>query len=127
MLRSLFSGVSGVTAQQAYLDVIANNIANINTIGFKGGRITFSDTLNQTLSDARGSQGNFGGVNPKQIGLGVRVASIDTNFNQGTLEATGMTTDLAINGNGFFIVSAGHINMFTCAGAFQVDNYGYLL
>ncbi len=127
MLRSLFSGVSGVTTQQAYMDVIANNIANVNTTGYKSGRITFADTFSQTLSDARGSSGNFGGVNPVQIGLGTRISSIDTNFNSGALEATGMSTDLAINGDGFFIVGDGSSRYFTRAGAFQIDSNGMII
>ncbi len=127
MLRSLFSGVSGVTSQQAYMDVIANNIANVNTTGFKSGRITFADTFSQTLSDARGSSGNFGGVNPVQIGLGTRISSIDTNFAAGTLESTGISTDLAINGDGFFIVGDGSSRYYTRAGAFQVDSNGMII
>ncbi len=127
MLRSLFSGVSGVTTQQAYMDVIANNIANVNTTGYKSGRITFADTFSQTLSDARGSSGNFGGVNPVQIGLGTRISSIDTNFTAGSLESTGITTDLAVNGDGFFIVGDGNTRYFTRAGAFQVDSNGMII
>ncbi len=127
MLRSLFSGVSGVKTQTAFMDVLSNNIANINTTGFKSGRITFSDTLSDTLSGARGSVGNFGGVNPSQIGLGAKISSIDTNFKQGNMEATGINTDLAIVGNGFFVVNDGKQNLFTRAGAFQIDNDGNLM
>ncbi len=127
MLRSLYAGISGITGQQAFMDVISNNIANVNTTGYKAGRITFADTLSETIADARGSLGNFGGVNPIQIGLGTKINSIDTNFKQGSMEATGMTTDLAINGNDFFIVSDGSNRYFTRSGAFQVDNNGYLL
>ena len=127
MLRSLFSGVTGVTNQQAFMDVIANNISNVNTVGYKSGRITFTDTLQDTLSDARGSLGNFGGVNPVQIGMGSRISSVDTNFKAGALDMTGMSTDLALNGDGFFIVSDGTQNSFTRAGAFQIDSSGRII
>jgi len=127
MLRSLFSGVSGLKNQQAYMDVIANNISNVNTVGYKSGRITFTDTLSDTLSDARGSLGNFGGVNPIQIGLGSRISSIDTDFTGGDLESTGLSTDLGLSGDGFFVVSDGSKNYYTRAGAFEIDSSGKII
>jgi flagellar hook protein FlgE len=127
MLRSLFTGVSGVIAQQQYMDVIANNISNANTTGYKSNRITFADTFAATLSGASGSTGTYGGTNPMQIGLGVRTSGIQTNFTQGTLNSTGIDTDLGINGDGFFIVNDGAKNYYTRAGDFQVNADGELL
>ena len=127
MLSALFSGVSGLQNHQTELNVIGNNIANVNTVGFKGGRTTFAETLVQSLSGAQGPNGNYGGRNPMEIGLGMRIASIDQLFNQGNLEATGNTTDLAIQGDGFFILSDGEQNYYSRAGAFQMDANGYLI
>jgi flagellar hook protein FlgE len=109
------------------MDVIGNNIANINTTGFKTGRVTFQDTLNQTMASASGSSGSLGGTNPKQVGLGVGVASIDTIFTDGNVQATSANTDLCISKAGFFIVSDGSNQSYTRNGAFQFDangNYG---
>ncbi len=127
MLNSLYAAVSGIKNGQAHLDVIANNIANASTIGFKRGRISFADTLSQTISQARGAIGSAGGRNPVQIGSGARVAGVDTNFKSGILEPTGMITDVAINGKGFFVVSANNQTRYTRAGAFQVDANGNLM
>ncbi len=122
MLKSLYSGVSGMTANMTELDVIGNNIANSNTIGFKSGRVTFNEMLTQTIRSAsRPVSGGLGGTNPQQVGLGTRVGSIDTNFNQGNFQSTGMKTDLAIQGNGFFILSDGTSNSYTRAGVFGLD------
>jgi flagellar hook protein FlgE len=109
------------------MDVIGNNIANINTTGFKAGRVNFQDTLNQTMSSAAGSSGSLGGTNPKQVGLGAGVASIDTIFTDGNVQATSANTDLCISKAGFFIVSDGTNSSYTRNGAFQFDangNYG---
>ncbi|HPK41539.1 MAG TPA: flagellar hook-basal body complex protein, partial [Candidatus Cloacimonadota bacterium] len=92
MLRSLYSGITGVKNQQAQMDVISNNIANVNTTGFKSNRITFADALSETVSGARGTAGNFGGANPVQIGRGSVVSSVDTNYKQGSLDSTGQVT-----------------------------------
>ena len=127
MLSALFTGVSGLLNHQVQLDVIGNNIANVNTIGFKGGRATFAETLVQSLRGARAPQGNNGGMNPMEIGLGMRLASIDQMFTQGNLEATGNVNDLAIQGDGFFILSDGEQNYYTRAGAFQMDANGNLM
>ena len=107
MMRSLFSGVSGLKNHQTRMDVIGNNIANVNTTGFKGSRVTFQDILSQNIAGAASAQGNKGGTNPKQIGLGMGMASIDTNFGDGSLQSTGKNTDLALSGNGFFILGDG--------------------
>jgi len=127
MLRSLYSGMTGVKNQQAQLDVISNNIANVNTIGYKSARMTFADAISDTLTTARGTAGNFGGNNPIQIGRGSIIASVDNNFKQGSVDATGITEDIALNGKGFFIVNDGHTNYYTRAGAFQIMDDGTLL
>ena len=105
MLRSLFSGVSGMKSQQTKMDVIGNNVANVSTTAFKSGRATFEDALSQTQQSASSPTKNLGGINPKSVGLGVGISAIDTNMGQGYLQPTGGKTDLAIEGNGMFIVS----------------------
>jgi len=127
MLRSLYSGMTGVKNQQAQLDVISNNIANVNTNGYKSARMTFADAISDTITTARGNAGNFGGNNPVQIGRGSIISSVDNNFKQGSVDATGITTDIALNGKGFFIVNDGHTNYYTRAGAFQIMDDGTLL
>jgi len=128
MFKSLYSGVSGLTANLTNLDVIGNNIANSNTVGFKSGRVTFTEMLTQTIRSAsRPVSGGLGGTNPQQIGLGTRVGSIDTNFNQGNFQSTGKKTDLAIQGPGFFILSDGSTNVFTRAGIFGLDSENTLV
>lgn len=127
MLRSLYSGISGVKNQQAQLDVISNNIANVNTTGFKSNRITFADALSETISGARGTAGNFGGANPIQLGRGAVISSVDTNFKQGSLDSTSTVTDLALNGKGFFVVTDGSRNYYSRAGAFQIQEDGSLM
>ncbi len=127
MMRSLYSGVSGLQNHQIRMDVIGNNIANINTIGYKKGRVNFQDMLSQTMSGAARPTTDLGGVNPKQVGLGMTVASIDTIHTQGSMQTTGVMTDLAIQGNGFFVMSAGAKNFYTRAGAFGLDENGTLI
>ncbi len=127
MMRSLFSGVSGLKNHQTRMDVIGNNISNVNTHGFKSSRVTFQDMLSQTIAGAAKPEENRGGVNPKQVGLGMTVASIDKIFTQGSLETTGNQTDLAISGDGFFIVAEGDKNMYTRAGTFALDRDGVLV
>ncbi|MCX7885541.1 MAG: flagellar hook-basal body complex protein [Caloramator sp.] len=127
MLRSLFSGVSGMKSQQTKLDVIGNNIANVNTPGFKGARVTFKDMLSQTLQGASAPAGGRGGTNPKQAGLGVSVAAVDTNMNQGAFQPTGYSTDFAIEGNGFFVISDGVETKYTRDGSFSIDKDGFLV
>ena len=130
MMRCMFSGVSSLRAHQEKMDVIGNNIANVNTVGFKSGRVTFSDVFSQTMSGASAPDSSTGraGTNPRQIGLGVGVQAIDTIMTRGGTESTGNQTDLAINGNGFFIVRSGHTGsyLFTRAGNFIVDKTGNL-
>lgn len=126
-LRSLFSGVSGLRSHQLMMDVLGNNIANVNTVGFKGGRITFGDLFSQTLRGAtQPVDGLNGGVNPQQVGLGAGVNTLDTIFNQGSIENTNVSTDLAIAGTGFFIVNLGGQNFYSRVGTFEFDANGTL-
>ena len=121
MLRSLFSGISGLRAHQTMLDVTGNNIANVNTTGFKASQVQFQDTLSQVLTNAGAAQNGVGGTNPAQVGLGVRVAGITTNFQQGAAQLTNRSTDMMISGDGFFVVRKGNEQMYTRAGAFDFD------
>jgi flagellar hook protein FlgE len=127
MLRSLYSGISGLSNHEAKMDVIGNNIANIGTHGFKRGRMTFVDALAQTESFGRGQTEFSAGKNPVQIGVGMKVGSVDSDFSQGYLENTNQSTDLAIEGDGFFVASNGENNFYTRAGAFQLSPDGFLL
>lgn len=124
MMRSLFSGVSGLKAHQTGMDVIGNNIANVNTTGFKSSRTTFADTLSQTLTGASAPGDTVGGTNPKQIGLGTGVASIDLLFTDGSVQSTGKNTDLCLSGNGLFVVKNGNQTYYTRDGAFEFDSAG---
>ena len=128
MMRSMFAGVSGTRAHQVRMDVIGNNIANVNTVGYKYGRATFQDMLSQTVRGSMAPTDNRGGVDPMQVGLGVMLRSIDIVFTPGNLESTGKTTDMAIQGNGFFVVrdSSGGL-LFTRDGAFKIDAKGNLV
>ena len=121
MLRSLYSGISGLRAHQTMLDVTGNNIANVNTAGFKASSTQFQDTLSQLQQGATGPQAETGGSNPAQIGLGVRVTGVTTNFSQGSSQSTGRATDMMISGDGFFVTSKGGQQLFTRAGAFSPD------
>lgn len=123
MLRSMYSGIGGMKNFQTKLDVIGNNIANVNTFGFKKGRTTFKDLVSQQISGAA-APGDKGGVNPKQVGLGSQLASIDTIHTQGSLQTTGRTLDLSISGDGFFTVNDGTSTFYTRAGNFYLDNAG---
>lgn len=127
MLRSMFSSVVGLRSMQTRMDVIGDNIANVNTPGFKASRVTFSDLFAETLRGASSPGGNTGGSNPIQIGLGTTLASVDQVMSAGTLQLTGRNTDMAIQGNGFFAVSKGQELFFTRAGAFNRDAGGYLV
>ncbi len=122
MMASLFSGVSGLKNHQTKLNVIGNNIANVNTIGYKAGRINFQEALVQTYKGAGRPSSVSGGTNPQQLGLGMQVSTIDNLFLQGGLETTGQITDMAIQGSGFFILGDNNGNNFyTRAGAFGFD------
>jgi flagellar hook protein FlgE len=125
-LRSLFAGVSALRNHQTMMDVIGNNIANVNTIGFKTGRTTFKETYAQTIR-AASRPGETGGINPLQVGLGVSISSIDSNFTQGNIESTGQNTDLAIQGDGFFVVKKDGQIFYTRDGRFERDASGKLV
>lgn len=127
MLRSMYSGISGMRGFQTKLDVIGNNIANVNTSGFKKGRVTFQDMMSQTTRGAQGPTGNRGGINPIQVGLGSKVGSVDNIHTQGFLQTTGNALDLAIEGNGMFILSDGQTTYFTRAGNFYLDEEGFIV
>ena len=107
MLRSMYSGISGMKVNQTKLDVIGNNISNVGTTAFKSSRARFSDMLSQNVSDAMAPSKNQGGVNANQVGLGVQLASIDSVMTQGMMQPTGRSLDVAVDGNGFFMVSKG--------------------
>ena len=125
-MRSLWAGVSGLQAHQIALDVEGNNIANVNTSGFKYSRANFSDMLSQTAKIATAPQGNIGGKNPMQVGLGTEVNSVTRIFSQGSVQATGKATDLAIQGDGFFVVSqdGGTTYKYSRNGDFVFDSDG---
>ncbi|MBU1077887.1 MAG: flagellar hook protein FlgE [Spirochaetes bacterium] len=127
MMPSLYSGVSGLKNHNVRMNVVGNNIANVNTYGFKYSRVSFQDLLYQTLSGAASPTEDKGGVNPKQSGLGMKVASIDKIFSEGSIQTTGKNTDLAIQGEGFFIVAKGDQKFYTRAGTFEVDKEGTLV
>lgn len=129
MMRSLYSGVAGLKTHQTKMDVIGNNIANTNTVGFKSSSVNFSDTFYQTMSNASGANAELGlaGTNAKQIGLGSMVASITTNItDQGGPSTTNRALDIAINGDSFLVVRSGTDTLFTKSGALNVDEAGNL-
>lgn len=127
MLRSLYSGISGLKAHQTMLDVTANNIANVNTAGFKSSATQFQDTLSQLQKGATAGGGAAGGTNPAQVGLGATVAAVATNFTQGSAQSTGKATDMMISGDGFFVTSKGGNDLYTRAGSFNQDSQGRLV
>ncbi|MGN1385236.1 MAG: flagellar hook-basal body complex protein [Bacillus sp. (in: firmicutes)] len=143
MLRSMYSGISGLKNFQTKLDVIGNNISNVNTFGFKKSRVTFKDMISQSVAGASASTDTKGGTNPMQVGLGSSISAIDTIHTQGNLQSTGRLLDLAISGDGYFVVANGSpenldldegaqkaIGMemnYTRAGNFYLDSEGYLV
>ncbi|NEK85538.1 flagellar hook protein FlgE [Blastococcus saxobsidens] len=128
MLRSMFSAISGLRAHQTKMDVTSNNIANVNTVGFKGSQTVFQDTLSQVLRAGGQPAADRGGTNPAQIGLGVKLAAITTNWTQGAAQSTGRSTDFMIEGDGFFIVEGpGGEQLYTRAGSFDFDARGNLV
>ncbi len=130
MMRSLYSGVAGLKTHQTKMDVIGNNIANVNTVGFKSQSVTFSDVLYQTTQSASGANAETGagGTNAKQIGLGSTVAAVSTKVSEaGGSQSTNNPFDIMINGNSMFIVNNNGVNYFTKAGNFTVDSAGTLV
>lgn len=147
MLRSMYSGISGLKVNQTKLDVIGNNIANVGTTAFKNQRIRFQDVLSQNLKFGTGASANVGGTNPSQVGLGVEVAGIDTMVSQGNMQPTGRNLDFAVDGDGYFVVARGKAKgkleveddgtvqttnddlkvNYTRDGSFALDDFGQLL
>jgi len=127
MSFALMAGVTGLQAHQSMLDVAGNNLANINTIGFKSSNITFSELLSQIIKRASQPTATIGGINPQQIGSGVQVAGITPDMSQGNLLNTNSPLDLAVEGEGYFVLSDGSQNLFTRAGAFAVDSKSNLV
>lgn len=127
MWQAMLSGVASLKAHQQKMNVIGNNIANINTTGYKGSRVHFQDLMAQTFRAASRPSNVLGGVNPIQVGLGVKVGAIDVHTLQGALEMTGRPTDLAIQGNGFFMLTNGRDIHYSRDGAFGLDSSGFLV
>jgi flagellar hook protein FlgE len=126
MMRSLFAAVSGLRNHQFSLSVIGNNLANINTIGFKNGRALFQEMLSETVRGASRPTDERAGTNPLQVGLGMSVAGVNTQFSQGQLQLTGNMMDMAIQGGGFFVLRNGDLRAYSRAGAFEFDGEGRL-
>ena len=127
MMRSMFSGISGLRSHQTMMDVVGNNIANVNTHGFKSSMVTFQEALTQILQAPSGAGPQTGGINTLQVGLGTQVSSIDGVFTQGASQVTGRNTDLAIQGDGFFVLEENGERFYTRAGAFVFDEAGNLV
>lgn len=126
MLRSMYSAVSGLKAHQVKMDVIGNNISNVNTAGFKRGSVTFTDMMYQQTQASSAPSENYAGINSKNIGLGTKVSAINTTFTQGALITTGRPSDLALQGEGFFVVTNGEDIFYTRNGNFGLDSQGYV-
>jgi flagellar hook protein FlgE len=127
VLRSMFSAISGLRAHQTKMDVTGNNIANVNTVGFKSSTTVFQDALSQVIRAGGAPAADRGGTNPAQVGLGVKVAAITTNWTQGATQSTGRSTDFMIEGDGFFVTRSGTEQLFTRAGSFDFDGSGRLV
>src|SRR5689334_2338012 len=127
MLRSLNAAVSGLRNQQTKMDIIGNNVSNVNTVAFKASRVTFKEGFAQMMEAAGRPVNGVGGSNPMQVGLGSQIGTVDTMFTQGNLETTGRNTDLAIQGNSFFVVKKGNEAFYTRSGNFQIDANGTLV
>ncbi len=123
----MYSAIAGLKAHQVKLDVTGNNIANVNTVGFKSSQATFEDTLSQVMRNGSAPTDTAGGTNPAQVGLGVKVAGITTNFAQGTQQTTGRATDFMISGDGFFVTKTGNEQLYTRAGSFDYDASGKIV
>ena len=123
MMRALYSGVSGLKNHQTRLDVIGNNIANVNTVGFKASRVVFQDLYSQTIGSGSGANGTtLGGENSNQVGLGASLSAIDVLHTRGATQYTGAPLDLSIEGDGFFILNANGSEFYTRAGNFALDD-----
>lgn len=124
MMRSLYAGVSGLKTHQTQMDVIGNNIANVNTVGFKRSTVTFEEIFSQNLKNSSAPSDTTGGVNPVQVGLGTSLGSINNVFEQGTLQITERESDIAIQGAGFFVVNDGTQDLYTRVGTIEIDAAG---
>jgi flagellar hook protein FlgE len=124
VLRSLFSGITGLRQHQTLMDVVSNNISNVNTTGYKSSSVVFEDTLSQMVRPASSPGNGLGGINPEQVGLGVQLGAISTNFAQGSAQNTGRSTDLMIQGDGFFVLQDGNSQVYSRAGSFTFDTNG---
>ncbi len=127
MMQAMLSGASSIRAHQQRLSVVGNNLANLNTTGFRASRMSFMDLMSQTLRGANGPSTGRGGLNPVQIGTGVQIGSIGLDMSSGSMTATNRPTDLAIQGNGFFVVSDGSNQYYTRDGGFDLDASGSLV
>jgi len=127
MANSLLAGVSGLRAHQTMLDVVGNNLANVNTPGYKAARTMFSDLISETIRAGNSNSDGTGGVNPTEVGLGVKVSGIDHDLRQGSLQNTGRTLDLALEGEGFFVLNNGQQDVFSRVGAFDLDSENKLV
>lgn len=135
MMRSMYAAISGLRTHQTMLDVTANDLANVNTVGYKGARTTFKDSLAQLQMGATAPGGGQGGSNPLQVGLGVQLGSVDNQMTTGALQSTGNPLDVAIQGDGFFRVALGTppaapaatAVQYTRAGSFTLNSQGYLV
>lgn len=126
-LNALYIGASGLKANSSYLDTIGQNLANLNTVGYKSQSSTFRDLVYQTMTGGSGPTATSGGVNPSQAGSGVTIATASSNFTQGSITPTSRSLDAAIQGSGFFVVSDGQTTQYTRAGSFDIDANGYLV
>jgi flagellar hook protein FlgE len=127
MMRSMFAGVSGMRSNQMLMDVVGDNIANVNTSGYKASRVVFQDTLSQLLSSGSAGTTTTGSTNPSQVGLGVHVNAVDAIQTQGAIQNTGRATDLAIQGAGYFVMDVAGAQNYTRAGSFNVDANNHLV
>ena len=127
MLRSMFTAIGALNTHQIYMDVVANNLANVNTYGYKSSRVTFQDQFSQTMWNGSAPSDTLGGINPAQIGLGTRLGTVSPNFTQGMLQSTGRNTDLALQGDGFFIYNNNVNQFYSRDGSLELDAEGYLV
>lgn len=129
MMRSLYSAISGLGVNQQAMDVLGNNVANVSTVGFKAGRTVFQDMFSQTISAGTSATSTSGSTNPKQIGLGSAIATVANMFTSGTMQTTDVNTDLAVQGDGFFVLRGNSTNefLYTRAGDFSFDSAGRLV
>jgi flagellar hook protein FlgE len=127
MIRSMTTAISALNLNQTFLDVISDNLANANTTGFKASRVIFQDQFAQIMSSGAAPIGNVGGINPTQIGLGVKLGYVSPTFTQGMMQSTGRSTDLAVQGNGFFTYTNGQETLYSREGSLEIDADGYLV